>query len=337
MQLLRKILFPFSLLYALIVTIRNFLFNIHFFKSTSYHFPVICVGNLSVGGTGKTPMIEYLINTLTPTKKVATLSRGYKRKSKGFLMGDEKTTVLDLGDEPYQYFKKYKDITVAVDADRKNGISQLRKPPSSSEVILLDDAFQHRKVKTGLNILLTVYNDLYIDDYLLPTGNLRDNRREAKRADIIIITKCPSNLTIDEKNKITQRLKIRNYQKVFFSAIRYNSNFYSKEKIFSIDDLKNKKCTLVTGIANPSHLLNYLQTQELDFEHINYGDHHHFSEKEIAMLQNKEMIITTEKDYMRLHALEKACYLPIEMHILFNEESHLNKEILTYVNNKSEV
>ena len=182
MNLLRKLLFPFAILYGFITSLRNYLYDKGILKSYSFDIPVIAVGNLSVGGTGKTPQIEYLIRLLSPNYKVATLSRGYKRKSEGFILADAASTPEILGDEPYQYFKKFRDIQVAVDADRKNGIEQLLNQESRPEIILLDDAFQHRKVKAGFYILLTAYEDLFCEDFILPTGNLRESRNEAKRA-----------------------------------------------------------------------------------------------------------------------------------------------------------
>ena len=191
MILLRKILFPFSILYGIITAIRNYMFDVGFLKSYSFETPIIVVGNLSVGGTGKTPQIEYLIRLFSEKYQVATLSRGYKRKSEGFVLANASTVVEEIGDEPFQFFSKFKTIQVAVDINRKNGIEQLLSQPQKPEVILLDDAFQHRKVKAGFYILLTSYADLYADDWMLPTGNLREYRSNANRAQVIIVTKCP--------------------------------------------------------------------------------------------------------------------------------------------------
>ena len=208
MILLRKILFPFSVLYGIITSFRNFLFDIGILKSYSFSVPIIAVGNLSVGGTGKTPQIEYLIRLLSPKYKLATLSRGYKRQSKGFVLADETSNALTLGDEPYQFFTKFKNIQVAVDANRKNGIEQLLSQKVKPEIILLDDAFQHRKVKASFYILLTTYGDLFSDDWILPTGNLRESRSGAQRADLVIVTKCPVNLPLEEQNEIKNKLNL---------------------------------------------------------------------------------------------------------------------------------
>jgi len=191
MNFFRKILFPLSILYGLITCIRNILFDNGILKAYSFDLPVIAVGNLSVGGTGKTPQIEYLIRLLSDKYKIATLSRGYKRQSSGFILAEASTTAATLGDEPFQFFTKFPNIHVAVDADRKNGIVQLLLQKDRPEIILLDDAFQHRKVKAGLYILLTSFEDLYVNDFVLPTGNLRESRSGAKRASIIVVTKCP--------------------------------------------------------------------------------------------------------------------------------------------------
>src|SRR6187402_1934602 len=193
MNFLRKILFPFAILYGFITSIRNFLFDKGILKAYSFDLPVIAVGNLSVGGTGKTPQIEYLIRLLSDKYKVATLSRGYKRQSEGFVLASPASDALQLGDEPFQFYKKFRNIQVAVDANRKNGIEQLLSDSNSPEIILLDDAFQHRKVKAGFYILLTSYGDLFCNDYMLPTGNLRESRSGAQRANIVIVTKCPQN------------------------------------------------------------------------------------------------------------------------------------------------
>ena len=203
MQLLKMLLFPFSVLYGIVVYFRNRFYDWGVFKSKSYKTAIICVGNLSLGGTGKTPMIELLIGLLRNTHKVAVLSRGYKRKSHGFVLANVNSTVEDLGDEPYQIFSKFLDVTVAVDSDRQNGIAILERD-IKPDVILLDDGFQHRKVKPGLSILLTSFTSLYSNDWYLPTGKLRDSRREAQRADFIIVTKNP----VDSKE--AQHLKIKN-------------------------------------------------------------------------------------------------------------------------------
>ena len=315
MKLLRYIFFPIVPIYYCITWVRNKLFDIGIFESTSYDFPVICVGNLSVGGTGKTPMIEYLIRLLKDNYKVATLSRGYKRKSEGFQMGAPGVTADVLGDEPFQFYSKYADsITVAVDANRREGIEKLSVLKTKPDVILLDDAFQHRKVKAGFNIVLTTYSNRYTSDFVLPTGNLREPKSGAKRADVIIVTKCPENLLPAEKKSIIKAINPQVNQKVFFSAIKYAEYVISKSE--QIPLAKVLKFTLITGIANPTPLVDFLTEKGLVFEHLNFKDHHDFTADELETFKQKSCIITTEKDFMRLNQYsfleDKLYYLSIE-------------------------
>ena len=256
MKLIRIILFPIVPIYYLITRLRNWMFDVGIKSSKSYDFPVICVGNLSTGGTGKTPMIEYLIRLLKDDKNLATLSRGYKRKTEGFVLADEAANADTIGDEPFQFYRKFKDVRVAVDSDRQNGIAELRRLQPQPQVILLDDAFQHRKVKAGFNILLTTYNNLYYKDMVLPTGNLREPRSGAKRADLIVVTKCSKDITEIEKQKIASKLKLHNHQQLFFSYVDYGSNVISDSEAMELTKLS--KFTLVTGIANAKPLVEFL-------------------------------------------------------------------------------
>ncbi len=316
MILLRKLLFPFAMLYGFITSIRNYLFDIGFLKSYAYPIPVIAVGNLSVGGTGKTPMIEYLIALLHKKYALATLSRGYKRQSVGFLFADLNTNAMTLGDEPYQMHQKFPDIMVAVDADRRNGIEQLLSKKNKPEIILLDDAFQHRKVKAGFYILLTAYGDLYADDWMLPTGNLRESPSGAKRADCIIVMKCPMNMTVEEQLEIEKKLKAEDHQKVYFAYIHYDTKVYSKKSSITTSELQNRDKLLLAGIAKPKPFFDHLQ-QENDST-LTFPDHHHFTQSDIDAIQKQatnKLIITTEKDYVRLknHIPEtQLFYLPIQ-------------------------
>lgn len=310
-QLLRKIAFPFSLIYALVVHVRNFLYNIGVFASKSYRTPTICVGNLSVGGTGKTPMIEYLIRILEG-HKVAVLSRGYKRTSKGFLLADSNSSVLDLGDEPFQIHQKFPEVSVAVDADRRNGMAQLESRVEP-QVVLLDDAFQHRRVKPKYSILLTAHDNLFVDDWYLPTGNLRDGKREYKRADMIIVTKCPEMLSKDERHAISRKLRPLSHQNVLFSTLMYDDQVKQRNGDgLALDVLKEKRLALVTGIASPGPLVQHLASKGLVFEHFEFGDHHHFTDDEINTFKDFELILTTEKDYVRLEGrVENLYYLEV--------------------------
>ncbi len=332
MKLIRKILFPFVPIYYLVTWLRNICFDIGVFKSKSYDFPIICVGNLSVGGTGKTPMIEYLIKLLKNKYKVATLSRGYKRTTNGFQVANKASNALTIGDEPYQFYKKFDDIIVSVDSDRQNGIENLLKIKYSPEIILLDDAFQHRKVKAGFNILLTTYNKLYVNDLSLPTGDLREAKLGAKRAHVIVVTKCPDSISNERKNEIIKQINPLTNQYVFFSSIKYSDTIYSTQLSRPIEDLKKEKFTLVTGIANVKPLLRYLNNEGYNFEHLNFKDHHRFTDAEIKEINNKCLVLTTEKDFTRLKDCidsNKLYYLPIESKII--ESNKFNMLIEQFV------
>ena len=324
MNLLRKTLFPFAILYGFITSIRNFLFDKGILKSYSFDVPVIAVGNLSIGGTGKTPQIEYLIRLLSPNYKVATLSRGYKRKSEGYILADSTSNAVILGDEPFQFYKKFKNIQVAVDADRKNGIEQLLSISKKPQVILLDDAFQHRKVKAGFYILLTSYGDLYSDDFMLPTGNLRESKSGAKRANLVIVTKCPANLSLDEQNKIKHNLKLEPNQELYFSYINYDEFIYSADTTLKVSEIENIDKLLLAGIAKPEPFFNHLQSE--NEEKLVFADHHHFTENDLLAINNKaqnKIIITTEKDYVRLNGKlinKQLYYLPIQSSFLSKSE-----------------
>ena len=338
MKFLRNLLYPISLLYGLITSLRNYLYENGIFESNQFDTPTIIVGNLSVGGTGKTPQIEYLIRLLKDNFKVAVLSRGYKRKSEGFIIADKNVNAEIIGDEPFQYFKKFDNIIVSVDADRSNGIEQLEHLKKSPEVILLDDAFQHRKVKGGLNILLTSYSNLYVNDFMLPTGNLRENKKGAKRAEIIIVTKCPPNLSEKEQKKIIKKLRPTIYQNVFFTYIDYDSTLKGNDSI-QINELKNKEVILVTGIANSTPLVSYLKSEGVILKHLEYGDHHNFTDKnlqEIKDLQsNNKVVLTTEKDYVRIFdKLDNLYYLPIETKFI-NRKNDFDNSIKKYVEQSS--
>jgi len=330
MWLLRKILFPISLLYALVVYLRNRFYDWGIFSSKSYKTPIICVGNLNVGGTGKTPMVELLISLLQDKYTIAVLSRGYKRKSKGFVLATNESTVSELGDEPYQIYSKFSSVHVAVDANRQNGIAILEKE-IKPDVIILDDAFQHRRVKPGFSVLLTAFDNLYASDWYLPTGNLRDSRREAKRADIIIVTKNPSESLKSNQDKINGILKPKPHQRLLFSYLDYNYKLYGNGSLKNIDSLSNIKITLVTGIANSKPLLFFLEEKGISFEHISFKDHHSFSSDELEMIKTKSNVLTTEKDYMRLKDDVLCNYIGIK-HVFFeNDLQELSAELETFM------
>ena len=330
MDFLRKILFPLAFLYWLITFIRNWLYVKGIFKSSSFNIPIIAVGNLSVGGTGKTPQIEYLIRLLSENYKVAVLSRGYKRTTEGFILADEKATASSIGDEPFQFFSKFSNIQVAVDANRKNGIENLLQLSNKPDVILLDDAFQHRKVKAGFYILLTSYDDLFCDDYVLPFGNLREPSSGKKRADMIIVTKCPNDLSEIAQQKIREKLKVK--QQVFFTTIQYDDYVFGNESKLLVSEIQSETKVLVAGIAKPKLFFDFLKN-ETD-EALVFPDHHHFSKQDCEQIlakANGRKIITTEKDFVRLNGLlpkAQLFYLPIKSTFL---NTNIDKTIEDYV------
>lgn len=338
MNLLRKIFFPFAILYGFITSIRNFLFDKGILKSTSFDIPVIAVGNLSVGGTGKTPQIEYLIRLLSDKYKIATLSRGYKRKSEGFVLANENSNAEILGDEPFQFYQKFPNIMVAVDANRTNGIQQLLCQNEKPEIVLLDDAYQHRKVKAGFYILLTSYGDLYADDFMLPTGNLRESRSGAERASIVVVTKCPKILTEEEQTEIRLKLKLKSSQKVFFTFIDYDIVIYGKNEKIAVSEIKSEPKLLLAGIAKPKPFFDYLKNES--DECLTFPDHHHFSDADLNSIRNKangRKIITTEKDYVRLkdsELVDQLYYLPIKSSFI-NHQQDFDAMILEYVKENS--
>lgn len=340
MKLIRFLAFPFSILYAIITSFRNFLFDVGIFKSTTFQKPIIAVGNLSVGGTGKTPQIEYLINLLNNTYKIAVLSRGYGRKTNGFYVADSSSSSEDIGDEPLQFFRKFEDVIVAVDENRVHGIQQLEQLENKPEVILLDDAFQHRKVKAGFYVMLTKYDDLFSNDFVLPTGNLRERRNGAKRADVIVVTKSPKNIDEIEQNEIKKLISRYFKGAIFFSTIKYSENLKSNTTIeIATSTLKIYNVLLVTGIANPAPITTYLTELNCSFSHLKYVDHHSFSNKEIKDIQRQfselksdtKIILTTEKDFVRLsHKIENLYYLPIENQFI-NTKNEFDELIKSYV------
>lgn len=327
--LIRYMLFPFSLLYGAIIACRNILFNHNILKSSKFDVKTILVGNIAVGGTGKTPHVEYLIELLNQ-KKVATLSRGYGRKVAGFQQASSQSTSDSIGDEPLQFFTKFPDISVFVDASRVNGIIQIMSQDHVPEVILLDDAFQHRALKVGLSILLTDYNTPFYRDYMLPTGNLREFRQGKNRADILIVSKCPPAITEIEMNEIRQKVNPNAVQKLFFTKVKYGEFkpvFSSKEKF----KLENRDIIAITGIAKSAPFLTHLETQNRLIKHFNFPDHHRFTNKDIQEIivtfesNNKALLVTTEKDAMRLKEFKELeslpiGYLPIKIEFLQQEE-----------------
>ncbi len=340
----RILLLPFALMYGAIILVRNWLFDKNHLRSAQYNLPIICVGNLAVGGTGKSPMVEYLVGLLKDTFKVATLSRGYKRKTKGYALANENTTALEIGDEPMQFHAKFPEIAVAVGEARIEAIPQLLHDRADTQVIILDDAFQHRAVNAGLNILLTEYNDLFTNDFYLPTGDLRDSRASAKRAQIIVVTKCPPYLGEVEKKAIIADIAPTPNQKIFFTCIEYGRPYHiidgSERDITEHDEI-----LLVCGIANPKPLKQYIAEHADTYYQQDYGDHHIFTIDDLKEITKKfndissehRCIITTEKDAVRLIKFKDQLstlpmyVLPIRHKFLFEEGRAFNETVVHFI------
>lgn len=314
---MKLLLLPFSLLYGIGVGFRNFLFDIGILKSKRFQVPIICIGNITVGGTGKTPHTELLIETLKEKFRVACLSRGYKRKTSGFRLATLESTAADIGDEPLQIHRKFPDILVACDAKRVRGIEKLSMLPTPPQVILLDDAFQHRYVQADKNIVLIDYNRPVTEDHLLPWGCLRESCHALKRADYIIVTKCPPNLSPIDQRIWSKHLKIKPYQRLFFSMTGYGE-IHSLVPGSPIPQ-PSPACGILclTGIAQPAAYAEHLKTYSSHITELHYPDHHNFNNKDIqhitqvfqAIPQEEKYIFTTEKDAVRL----EACSLPEEI------------------------
>jgi tetraacyldisaccharide 4'-kinase len=341
---LRYILFPISVMYGFIIWVRNKLFDKNILRSASFNFPLICVGNLALGGTGKTPMVEYLIRLLRQKYIAATLSRGYKRKTRGFAIADDTTTAIEIGDEPMQLHKKFPGVAIAVAEERVVGIPQLLHAAPKTQVIILDDAFQHREVKPGLNILLTEYQNLYTGDFILPAGNLRDVKSSSARADIIVVTKCKPDLNEEEKQKIIEELNPLEHQKVFFTKIDYGGPYHlftKKEKF----PAPGSGILLICGVANPKPLKELLITYTSSYEMLLFKDHHIFTIDDLEEIKNQysriespdKMILTTEKDGVRLTKFESELkhlpvyVIPMSHKFLFGEETEFDTRVVEFV------
>lgn len=310
MELFRIFLFPLAALYGIVIRLRNKFFDLGLIKQMSFGLPVISVGNLCAGGSGKTPMIEYMIRLLGDRYRLATLSRGYKRKTKGFVIADTSCTVSEVGDEPLQFSRKFPDVIVAVDENRRRGIRNLASLKAPPDIILLDDAFQHRYVKAGLSILVTDYFKTYIHDQLLPLGMLREPVAGAKRAQVIVVTKSPRIFSPILRRQITEELRPEPHQQLLFSYIKYVGlePVYEGLAAYPIRSQKPATIFMVTGIANPSPMEEYLRSVCGELVMMTFPDHHYFSEQDLIAIRQKftdfhsreKIIVTTEKDAMRL-------------------------------------
>jgi len=348
-------LIPLSWLYGIGVGFRNQLFNIGLLKQHDYDIPIISVGNITVGGAGKTPHVEYLIRLLKDKVKVAVLSRGYKRKTHGYVLANDSSTVTDIGDEPYQMKQKYQDVHIAVDKKRVDGIAHITGDveTNDTDVILLDDAFQHRYVKPGINILLVDYHRLIIYDKLLPAGRLREPQSGKNRADIVIITKCPKDLKPMEFRVLTKAMNLYPYQSLYFTTIEYESltPLFAKEKsTIEKEALEDKHVMLITGIASPKQIIIDLKPHVKEMTTLAFSDHHQFKSKDIMKInetfnaiKGEKIIVTTEKDATRLEQLEglseevkqNLYVLPIKVKFMINQEEEFNDKIIDYVRKNS--
>jgi tetraacyldisaccharide 4'-kinase len=357
-QTLAPILYPISLIYGFIVSFRNFLFDLNILNSIEFEFPVISVGNITAGGTGKTPHIEYLIRLLSDRYNVAILSRGYKRKTKGFLLASTKTGPSEIGDEPFQIYSKFRDITVAVDSNRVRGIKALREKSKNNQVILLDDAFQHRYVIPGVSILLIDYNRPVFKDKLLPAGDLRETTNSIERANIVMITKVPLGIKPIEKRIWIKELNLYPYQYLYFTCFDYIDPvplFPNKKNNIRLEDLKSEEIQvlLVSGIATPITLKDKIEQYTTKVETIFYPDHHDFSEKDMITITDKfeslagkqKIILTTEKDAVKLRKLKNIkqgtksnmYYIPIEIKFLDGWQDEFDKNVLEYARSNRKI
>ena len=346
------ILFPFSLLYGLVVKIRNFLYDKNWLKSEKVEIPAICIGNLTVGGTGKTPHTELVLSILQNDWKTAMLSRGYKRKTKGFRLAKELSDASEIGDEPFQIHRKFPKTLVAVDEKRVRGANELLRICPDLDVIVLDDAFQHRQIASGLSILLTDYSRLYTRDFYLPSGRLRESKRGSKRADVIIVTKCPENISEAEMLAIQSEINPQENQTLFFSTYEYKKlkPVFPEKNEKTIEPNADFGILILVGIVSPQAILEYLKQYTTQIESLFFPDHHNFAKKDLALLQKKfntlntkeKLIVVTEKDAARLLSIDypnelksKTFALPIEVKILDKNEEIFTQKIQDYVRKNS--
>lgn len=349
---LKLFLYPLALVYGIVIRIRNYLFDHGILRSEGFAVPIISVGNITVGGTGKTPHVEYLVQLLIKHFNVAVLSRGYMRETRGFRIATADSLSREIGDEPLQIKLKYPGITVAVDADRRNGIKKILENFPDTDVIILDDGFQHRWVTPGLSILLTDYSGLFTRDHLLPYGRLREHRYNYSRADIIIVTKAPRGLSAIDRRLIAGEIKPGDHQKLYFTSIDYSElrNIHSDDAAgISMPEIGEMGCNvlLITGIANPLHLKSYIEDFTRSVSTIRFGDHHIFTTDDIDSIKNKFLtlppenscIITTEKDCVRLREFKELrnkfddnfYYLPISVNMKDEDQARFNNHIIEYV------
>jgi len=322
-------LFPLSLLYDVVTRVRNTAFDKQWLRHSQFDVPTIVVGNLIAGGSGKTPMIAYLLHHFSDRFSLAVLSRGYKRKSSGFLIADGASSIESLGDEPFLLFQKFPKVQFAVCKNRPEGIRGLLQKSPQLDAIFLDDGFQHRQLKPSFQILLTPFETPWFRDCVLPAGNLRESARGKKRADLVVVTKCPELLSKKEREDYTNKLALDPDQKLFFTSIQYDANVYGASQMQLKSFIQNP-FVLVTGIANAKPLTSYLDQLGAKYKHLEFGDHHSFSVSDCQNILSSGLpVLTTEKDYVRLNPyLKEVHYLPISVRFLADEDRF--KEIITH-------
>ena len=334
------LLYPLSLIYELYTSFRNFLFDLGIIDSIEYKIPTIGIGNLSTGGTGKSIVVDYIIGKFKNKNKITTLSRGYNRNTKGFIQASNMSTAYEIGDEPFQFYSKHPEINVVVCEDRRKGMNIILKNLPDTDLCIWDDVFQHRFVKPGLMILTTTFQYPFYKDEILPVGNLREKISSAKRADLIVVTKCPDNLSQKDKISFLESLNPNDNQKVFFSSLTYMQKIKSDSEEVDIDVLEDVDFILVTGIADSSYLVNFLKNKALKFKHLKYSDHYNFNKSsidKITGLSLNKIILTTEKDFGRLrpkinnrdiYYIEVGLKFPMEIN-----EYNFDKNIEDYIFN----
>lgn len=343
---LNYLLYPFSLLYGLVLWIRNRLYDNGVLTSVEFDLPVIAVGNLSVGGTGKTPHVEYLIRLLKDHYKTATLSRGYNRRTKGYLLAGSNSTAADIGDEPMQFHRKYPDVTVCVGEERMLAVPQLLGDQPETAVILLDDAFQHRSIKPGLNLMVTDYSRLFTRDHVVPVGRLREGRKGYHRADGIIVSKCPPGLSRQEKEAITREIAPLPHQQVYFTSLQYGAP-YPMLPGGPAQLPGNASILVACGIARPEPMVQHLLQSHSNVHLLAFPDHYYYTRKDLDKMKEEleqleggpKVIITTEKDAVRLQLLQEqitamqlpVMVLPVEVSFLFEAAGSFNSYIFDYV------
>lgn len=340
----RIVLLPFSLLYWLVVFLRNLLYHKKLLRTARFGLPLISVGNLAIGGTGKSPMVEYLVELLHTRYHVATLSRGYRRRTKGYTLATPDSTALDIGDEPLALHRKFPQVPVSVGEERLLAIPELLHDHPETQLIILDDAFQHRAIQAGLNILLTDYSNLFTRDFYLPTGDLRDLKSRYKDADIVLVTKCPPDISIEERNQLIREIKPVEGQALYFTSLQYGQPYHLVNR-HQISLSPDSEVLLITGISNPIPLKNWVESHSRSYQLLPYRDHHIFSGEDLKDIlaefqqldKNNSLMLTTEKDAVRLEKFKPDIahlpiyVVPIRHEFLFGEKDLFENQVIQFI------